>query len=39
MVFTEEMIKASDYLVGLGHTVYISSFAPKYIGKTTKQKE
>ena len=39
MVFTEEMIKARNFLAGLGHTVYISSFAPKYIGKTTKQKE
>ena len=39
MVFTEEMIKAKDYFESLGHTVYISSFAPKYIGKTVKQKE
>lgn len=39
MVFTEEMIKAKKYFESQGHTVYISSFAPKYIGKTIKQKE
>lgn len=39
MVFTEQMIKSKEYLARLGHTVYISSFAPKYVGKTTKQKE
>ena len=39
MVFTEQMIATQKYLQQLGHTVYISSFAPKYIGKTTKQKE
>lgn len=39
MVFTEQMIQARDYLKNLGHTVYISSFSPKYVGKTIKEKE
>lgn len=39
MVFSERMLAVKKQLEDLGHTVYISGFASKYIGKTTKQKE
>lgn len=39
MVFTEKMLKVKKDLEKLGHTVFVSSFADKYVGKTEEEKE
>lgn len=39
MVFSEKLIETKKLLEDFGHTAYISSFAPKYVGKNIKQKE
>ena len=39
MVFTEEMLSIKKELEKLGHTVFVSGFADKYVGKSEKEKE
>lgn len=39
MVFTEQMLKVKKDLEKLGHTIFVSGFADKYVGKSEKQKE
>ncbi|MFH1978418.1 MAG: hypothetical protein ABIJ92_03770 [Candidatus Aenigmatarchaeota archaeon] len=39
MVFSEKMAETKKELENLGHGVFISSFAEKYVGKTEKEKE
>ena len=38
MIFTEKMLETKKELGKLGHQVFISGFADKYVGKTEKQK-
>ncbi|MDP3992633.1 MAG: hypothetical protein Q8Q05_00195 [bacterium] len=37
MQFTEKMVEACDRLKKLGHSVFISSFGPSYIGKSAPE--
>ncbi|HBH46700.1 MAG: hypothetical protein A2445_00420 [Candidatus Jacksonbacteria bacterium RIFOXYC2_FULL_44_29] len=39
MVFTEKMLEIKKELEKLGHSAVVSSFAPAYIDKSTKEKE
>jgi hypothetical protein len=39
MQFTEKMIDLCDQLERMGHTAFMSKFAPLFVGKTDEEKE
>lgn len=39
MIFTEKMFEVKKELERMGHTVFVSQFAEKYIGKNELEKE